>query len=165
MCVHSYITDVCVHVSICLLLSVHLCTCTCTVMFVFSCSQELGYTLAPGDTPASVAYQQVCNSYLWLCIQYKDTVYSYHSCSFALTQHTFGARNNSHPLAFFLPVSAFCQSKSILIGQIFIFSRTAAYKISILVDQVLVLISGIALWLKSDSNVLYWVRIRNETFK
>ena len=41
---------------------VHVCICVLHyILIIFISSQELGYTLAPGDTPASVAYQQVRN--------------------------------------------------------------------------------------------------------
>ena len=35
------------------------CLCMCMHIYILIFREELGYTLAPGDTSASVAYQQI----------------------------------------------------------------------------------------------------------
>ena len=49
----------CVFACVCMLacVSVHMLSVS---IYILISREELDYTLAPGDTPASVAYQQVC---------------------------------------------------------------------------------------------------------
>ena len=57
---------VCLRVCVCMLayVSVHMLSVSIYMhIYILISREELSYTLAPGDTPASVAYQQVrCNS-------------------------------------------------------------------------------------------------------